>query len=143
QGDLLGQILGQLALGAADENVRLDTDLTELADGMLSRLGFRLAGSLEERHQGQVNVQAVLLANVQGELADRFEERQSLDVAHGSADLGDDDIDVLGGQAVNGRLDLVGDVRNDLHGTAEVVAVSFLLDDALVDLAGGVVAVTA
>ena len=40
-------------------------------------------------------------------------------------------------------LDLVGDVRNDLHGPAQVVALAFLLDDRQVDLAGGVVAVAA
>ena len=39
------------------------------------------------------------------------------------------------------RLDLVGDVRDDLDGLAEVVAAAFLLDDRLVDLAGGEVAV--
>ena len=33
-------------------------------------------------------------------------------------------------------LDLVGDVRNDLHRAAEVIAAALLLDDALVDLAG-------
>ena len=34
-------------------------------------------------------------ADVDGELADRLEERQRLDVAHRAADLGDDDVDVL------------------------------------------------
>ena len=35
------------------------------------------------------------------------------------------------------RLDLVGDVRNDLHGPAQVLAAPLLLDDRQVDLAGG------
>jgi hypothetical protein len=34
-------------------------------------------------------------------------------------------------------LDLVGDVRDDLHGLAEVVAAAFLLEHRLIDLAGG------
>jgi hypothetical protein len=34
-------------------------------------------------------------------------------------------------------LDLVGDVRDDLHGLAEVLAAPLLLDHRLVDLAGG------
>ena len=33
-------------------------------------------------------------------------------------------------------LDLVGDVRNDLHGAAEIIAAALLVDHALVDLAG-------
>jgi hypothetical protein len=35
------------------------------------------------------------------------------------------------------RLDLVGDVRDHLHGLAEVVAAALLGDDGVVDLAGG------
>ena len=41
-------------------------------------------------------IQAVLAADVERELADRFEERQAFDVADGAADLGDDDVDVVG-----------------------------------------------
>ena len=32
-------------------------------------------------------------------------------------------------------LDLVGDVRNDLNGGAEIIAAAFLVDDVLVDAA--------
>ena len=39
------------------------------------------------------------------------------------------------------RLDLVGDVRNDLHGLAEELALPLLVDHRQVDLAGGVVRV--
>ena len=85
-------------------------------------LVLSLAGRLEVGHQRQVDVQAVLLADVEGELADRFEERQPLDVADGAADLGDDHVHVVGGQLADGRLDLVGDVRDDLDGLAEVLA---------------------
>ncbi len=38
-------------------------------------------------------------------------------------------------------LDLVGDVRDDLDGLAEVFALAFLLDDGQINLAGGVVAI--
>ena len=62
------------------------------------------------------------LADVEGELADRLQERQALDVADGAADLGDDDVDVVGRQLADGRLDLVGDVRDDLDGLAQVLA---------------------
>src|SRR5690606_12008248 len=34
-------------------------------------------------------------------------------------------------------LDLVGDVRNDLHGCTEIIAATFLLDDVQVNTAGG------
>jgi hypothetical protein len=44
---------------------------------------------------------------------------------------------VPAGAALDVFLDLVGDVRDDLHGLAQVVAAAFLLEHALVDLAGG------
>jgi hypothetical protein len=42
-----------------------------------------------------------------------------------------------GGAALDEVLDLVGDVRDDLHRLAQVVAAALLLEHALVDLAGG------
>ena len=94
QGDLLAVLAADRPLGAADQNVGLDTDLPQQADGVLRRLGLQLAGRLQVRHQRQVDVQAVLLADVERELADRFEERLAFDVADRAADLGDDDVDV-------------------------------------------------
>ena len=41
------------------------------------------------------------------------------------------------GAVEDARLDLVGDVRNHLHGAAQVLAAPLLLDDGLVDLAAG------
>ena len=115
----------------------------QLADAVLGRLGLGFAGRLEVGDQRQVDVEAVLLADVERELADGFEERQALDVADGAADLGDDHVHVVGGQLADRGLDLVGDVRDDLHGLAEVIAAPLLLDDGQVDLAGGEVAVAA
>ena len=62
-------------------------------------LVFSSAGRLEVGDQRQVDVQAVLAADVEGELADRLQERQALDVADGPADLGDHDVHVVGRQA--------------------------------------------
>ena len=49
----------------------------------------------------------------------------------------------VGRELADGRLDLVGDVRDHLHGAAEVVALALLLDDRAIDLACGEVAVAA
>ena len=103
-------------LGPADQDVGLDADLAERADGVLGRLGLGLAGRLEVGDERQVDVQAVLAADVEGELADRLEERQALDVADGAADLGDHHVHVVGRQPADGGLDLVGDVGDDLDG---------------------------
>ena len=86
-----------LALGAADQDVGLDADLPQLRRRECCvGLVFELAGRLQVGDQRQVDVQAVLLADVEGELADRFQERQALDVADRAADLGDDHVHVVG-----------------------------------------------
>ena len=90
-----------------------------------------------------MDVEAVLLADVQGELADRFQERQAFDVAHRSADLGYDHVDVVAGQLADRRLDLVRDVRNDLDRPAQKIAVTLFFNDGEIDFAGGIVAIPA
>ena len=76
-----------------------------------------------------MNVEAILLADIEGELANRFEKGQAFDVADRAADLRDDHVGIVGGQLADRGLDFIGDVRNDLHGSAEVFTVPFLLDD--------------
>ena len=84
-----------------------------------------------------MDVQDVGPADVLAHLADGLEERQALDVADGPADLDDDDVRLaVAGDAADALLDLVGDVRDDLDGAAEVVAAALLGDDRLVDAAG-------
>src|SRR5581483_11936043 len=56
----------------------------------------------------------------------------------GAANFGDDHVG-LGklGELVNAVLDLIGDVRDHLHGFAEVIATPFLVENGLIDLAAG------
>ena len=119
----------QVAVGAAQQDVGLDADRPQLLDRVLGGLGLELGGRLHEGHQGEVDVQHVVFAEVLLELADRLQERQALDVADGAADLDDDDVGV------------VGDVGDDLHGPAQVISPALLLDDREIHLAGGDVVV--
>ena len=129
-------------LGPADQEVRLDADLPEHSDRMLGRLGLELARGPQIRDQREMNVEAVFAADIERKLADRFQKRQALDIADRTADLGDHDVDVVACQAMDGRFDLVGDVRNHLDGLSLVeLARSLLLDDREVDFSGRVVAV--
>ena len=79
----------------------------------------------------------VLPADVVPDLAGGLEERQRLDVADRAADLVDHHVDVGPAHGEHRVLDLVGDVRDHLHGVAEVVATPLLGDHRGVDLAGG------
>lgn len=68
------------------------------------------------------------------ELPNGLEEREGLDVADGAADLDDLDVRLLRlGERPDPLLDLVGDVRDDLDGLAQVVAAAFFREDARVD----------
>ena len=134
QRDLLADLVADRVVRAEDDDVGLDADPAELLDGVLGRLRLELARGGEGRQQRHVDVQDVRPPDVLAHLADRLEERQALDVADGPADLDDHDVRVaVAGDAADPLLDLVGDVRDDLDGAAEVVAAALLGDDRLVD----------
>ena len=104
---------------------------------MLGRLGLELVGGGNVRHQGDVHEHAVLGAQIAADLACGLQERLGFDVADRAADFGDDHVDVVRRLGTHTGLDLVGDVRDDLHALAEVFAGAFLAQHFLVDLAGG------
>src|SRR5690606_29349019 len=126
-----------------------DTDLPQSGDRVLGGLGLELAARGQVGHERDMDEHAVVPSQVMADLPGGLEERQRLDVADGATDFGDDDVGSVGvgdARAARGgrphpRLDLVGDVRNDLHGVAEVLTASLLGDDGRVDLPGGDVGV--
>ncbi|MNQ48179.1 hypothetical protein D3C85_620460 [compost metagenome] len=140
QGDLAprGHVDGDFR--TADQHVRLQADGAQLLDRVLGRLGLGLAGGGDVRHQGQVHQHRALGADFDAQLADRLEERLRLDVADGTADFHQGDVGIAGALD-DAALDLVGDMRNHLHGGAQVVAAALLAQHVLVDPAGGEVVV--
>ena len=140
QRDLALDVVGDVPVGPADDRVGLDADRAQRGDRVLGGLGLQLTGRPDVGHQGDVQEEAVVAADVVADLAGGLEERQRLDVADGAADLGDHHVDVAGVVRLAHRadpvLDLVGDVRDHLDGVAEVVAAALLGDHRGVDLAG-------
>ena len=136
QRDLAPIAIGQRPVGAAHDDVRLNSDLAQLLDRVLRRLGLHLARGGDERHQREVDITDVVAAERDAHLPDRFEERQRFDVADRAADFHDGDLRIARARHDPAR-DLVGDVRDHLHRAAEIVAAALLADHALVDLAGG------
>ncbi len=134
--DLLADVVGERLGRAADDDVGMDTDAPQLVHGVLRRLRLQLTRCLDERDERHVQVDDVLGTDLAAELPDRLEERERLDVADRAADLGDDDVrrgDLL--CAPDPRLDLVRDVRDDLHGGAEELALALLPQDRVPDRA--------
>src|SRR5690606_36305549 len=149
--DLAVHAVGDGAVGTQHDGIRLDTDRTQSRNRVLGRLGLLLARRTEVGNQRDVHEEAVVAAELVAHLAGRLDEGLRLDVADGAADLGDDDV---GAGASVGRLlrlqahpalDLVGDVRDDLHRVAQVVAATLTRDHGRIDLArrdvGGLVEV--
>ena len=81
--------------------------------------------------------EAPVPADLVPDLADRLQERQGLDVPDGPAHLGDHHVDVVAAHLQDAGLDLVGDMRDDLHRIAQVGAAALIRDHRRVDLAGG------
>ena len=140
-GDLVAQPVLDRAFAAQHDGVGLDAAAAQLGHRVLGGLGLLLAGRADERHQGDMHVADVLAAHFEAHLADGFEERQDLDVAHRAAHLGDHDVHVGGGELADALLDLVGDVGDDLHRAPEVLAAPLVGQHLLVDGAGGGVGV--
>ncbi len=121
-------------VGPADDGVGLDADRAECGNRVLGRLGLQLPRGGHVRHQRDVQEEAVLPAHVVADLTRCLEEREGLDVADGSADLGDHHVDIVGRHRPDAVLDLVGDVRDHLDGVAQVVTATLAGDDVGVHL---------
>ena len=93
---------------------------------------------LDEGHVGNVYEQDVANAGLEGELEDGFEKRQPFDIAGRAANLGDEHVTLaLGRDGLDAVLDLISDMRDDLHGLPKVFALALVVEDLLVHLAAG------
>ena len=141
QRDLFALFFGHLLLRTAQQRIGLDADLAQLLHGVLGGLGLELASRGNPGQVGQVHKGRVVGAELEAQLAHGFQERQRFNVAHGAAHFADGHVHrVVGANAraaLDEFLDFVGDVRDDLHGLAQVVATALFLEHGLVDLARG------
>ena len=136
QGDLAARGHIDRMVGAAHQHVRLQANGAQLLDRMLSRLGLGLAGSGDIRHQSQVHQHGALGAHFHTQLANGFEERLRLDIADGATNFHQGHVGIAG-TLDDATLDLVGDVRNDLNGRAQVITTALLAQHIFVHPTGG------
>ena len=129
QGNLRSQIVRQRSIGTTQKNLRSNSDLSQLAHGMLRGFRLQLAGSRNERHQRRMYEQSVLASFFIAHLANSFEKRQRFNVADGAANLDDYNVRVsVDGDRANRVFDFVRDVRNHLNRLAEIIPTTFFLD---------------
>ena len=137
QGDLVLDGLVERAVGTQHQRIRGNAELAQHHHGVLGRLGLELVRGGDVGHQRDVHEHAVLGAEVATHLTGRLQERLGFDVADRAADFGDDHVDIIARLGAHAGLDLVGDVRDDLHALAEVLPRAFLAQHLLINLPGG------
>ena len=135
KGEFPADVTGEIELAAADEDVGLDANFAEGGDAVLGWLGLEFVGGADVGHKRDVDVDDVAAILFSSELSDSLEERQRFDVADGAADLDDGDVTILR-RLKERQLNFVGDMRNDLDGRAQIIAATFLGDDAVIDAPG-------
>ena len=142
KGDLLALFLGDGPLRAAHQDLGDDPDFPQAPDAMLGGLGFLLAGGFDIRQQRHMDIQRIILAQFPTQLPDGFQKRQAFNVADRAADLNNGHIHVSGfGDLLDALFDLIGNMRDDLHGLAQIIPAALLGDHGIIDLAGGNAAV--
>ncbi len=92
--DLTSVVLVKVVLGAADDDVRLDSDFAQLGYRLLGGLGLDLPRRPDEGQEGDVNEADILAPHLQGKLTEGLQEEVPLDVPDGAANLGNDDVDL-------------------------------------------------
>jgi len=70
-----------------------------------------------------MDVQGVILAQLPAQLPDGFQKRKAFNVPYRTADLHNGHVHVCGlwSPSLNALFDLIGDMRDDLHGLAQIV----------------------
>src|ERR1700757_4546318 len=141
QRDLVLQRFGDNSVGAQDQRIRRDTYAAQRGHRVLGRLGLEFARWGQVRHQRDVQEEDVFPTQVMTDLAGGLQKGLRFDITHGATDFGDHNVwavavSVRLGHRHNPPLDLVGDVRDHLHGVSEVFAASFLGDNGRIHLPG-------
>ena len=130
--------LGNRLFAAANQDIRRNTDAAQLFDAMLSRFGFQLTGCGNIRYQRNMNIKHIVLADILFYLTDGFQKRQAFDITYSTADFRNNEVGIiLLAYAENALLDFIGDMRNNLYGTAKIIATAFFIYYTLVNLACG------
>ena len=135
--NLVLQFGRQRRFASTHDDVRLDTTAANFSYRVLCRFGLLFARRTDKWNEGDVDVADVVSSCIVSILANRFKERKNLNVTDGAADFCDDDVNVIGRDTLNATLDLIGDVRNDLNGLAQILTLALGRHHRLINRTGG------
>ena len=121
QRDFAAFFVGQDSVHAADEDVGLQADAEHFFNGVLRGLGFDFACRRDIRHIRQMHKQGVGAAKLAAHLADGFQKRQRFNIAHRATDFHNRHV-FARCAFVDAAFDFIGDVGDDLHRAAQIIA---------------------
>ncbi len=114
----------------------MDADAQQFFDAVLCRLGFEFFCCTDKGQQGNVQVEHIRASNVLTHLANGFQKWLTLDITNGTANLHDHHIGVgTPGNGMHSLLDFIGDMGNNLNGTAQVFTAALFTNDRGINLA--------
>jgi len=129
----------------AENNLGREAQTPQLLDSVLRRLRLLLSHAPQNGNETHEHEHKILVPDPKLELAQRLEKHHGLDVSHGSAQLDQTDVGdlrlplLLHGlvrNALDPLLDLIGNVRNDLHCLSQIISSALPSDDLPINLAG-------
>src|SRR6185437_7945575 len=126
---------GNGSVGAAEQNIGLNTDRSQFLNRMLGRLCLEFARAGNKGKQREMYVNRMPAWQIISELADGLEERQAFDITYRPADLAKHEVKAIVALA-DEILDRVGNVRDYLDGGTEVVASPLPGENVLVNPTG-------
>ena len=104
---------------------------------MLDRLALQFSGTGNLYHQRNMEKDHVPFWPFRGNLPNGFQKGLSLNVSDRSADLRNDHIHIFRSHRVNPGFDFVCNMGDNLHGSAQIVAPAFPVQNGPPDFSGG------
>ena len=136
EGNLLAHVIRDRVISAEDDHVGLNAAAAQLLHRVLRWLCLQLTSCGKLWEERDVNVERISATNVFLQLTNRFNEWKRFNVSHRSANFNNDNINIVATESQDALLDLVGDVRDHLHGATEIVTAALSCDHGGVDATG-------
>ncbi len=130
RGHFLAYAIGEVLLRAQDEHVRLYAGTLHLLHGVLRGLRLQLVSGFQIWHVCEVYTDSTI-AQLPFQLADCLQKRGRLDIADSTSDFRNHKVDIV--LAQHPALDFIGDMGNHLDSLAQIVTMTLLVDNRLVD----------
>ena len=128
QCNLSFDFISQWMLTSAYQNIRLNSHSLKFFYTGLCRFCLHLFRCFQIRNQCYMNQNRVVMSHIMLELTNRLKKRLTFNITNSSTNLYNRNLFfILFLRSVEAALNLIGDVRDDLHSTSAKVSMTFFL----------------